>query len=104
MEKKIEELDGVLSGLSFPKLVDGSRLVVKRDTVFNKKYLYLDIFKEIPGKLHGLTVVASITIGQEDWFIKCHRYEQATVISATELVDIAVEKVLGMSCGYEMRK
>ena len=104
MQKKIEELDTVLGELSFPKLVDGSRLVVKRDKVFNKKCVYLDIFKEIPGKLHGntLNVVASINIGQEDWFIKCHRHDVPTVIAATELVDIVVEKVFGMSCGYRI--
>ena len=104
MEKKIEELDGVLSGLSFPNLVDGSRLFVERYTVFNSEGVCFDILKEIHGNLHGntLTVVASITIGKEDWVIQCRRYDLPTVIAATELVDIAVEKVLGMSCGYRI--
>jgi hypothetical protein len=102
MQKKIEELDDVLILLSLPCLISGGRLTVRRR--LNCGNLYIDILVEKPYQTYNIVKnrVATIEIGVEDWLIRCERHEVPTVTAATKLVDIVVEKVLGMSCGYRI--
>jgi hypothetical protein len=106
MEKKIEELKVVLEGLVLPKLSDGLYLIAQMTGFDQIKIQKTNGPKIIGTRLTGTIreVVAEINFG-DDWsFCNLYRYQTPTVIAATELVDIAVEKILGMSCGYAIGK
>lgn len=122
MEQKLIELDKALESLVLPKLADGKEIVAIRQyigiySLHQQKILTIQItdkqewedvkkarLEDINGD-HWVEefVYAGIKVGNGyDWYIQGNRHNYPTILAATQLVDIVVEKVLGCSCGYEM--